>query len=70
MAELTSMLLRIVMLVVVKGVLLLGHVHSGESLVTLPSIHHVLLLKSILTIDSEIVYHSAGGRSGGRRRIV
>lgn len=69
MAELAAMLLRAVMLVVMERVLLLfRHVHGVESLMILSSIHHMLLLllESILAVDSKVVDHgSARRRSRG-----
>lgn len=52
------------MLIVMKGMLLFGHVHAGEPLMILSTIHHVLLLllETILPINSEVVNH------GGARR--
>jgi len=58
------------MLVLLIGMLLLGQMHAIEPLVVLSSIHHVLLLETILVVDAEVVNHGSAWRSGWRGRVV
>jgi len=57
-----SVLLGIVMLVLLIGMLLLWQMHAIEPLMILPPIHHMLLLETILTVDSKVVCHGIAGR--------
>lgn len=56
-----SMLLGIVMLILLIGMLLFRQVHAIEPLMILSSIHHMLLLEAILTVDSKVVCHRIAG---------
>lgn len=60
--KLTSMLLRMLMLVVMEGMLLLlllRKVDAGKPLMILSSVHQMLLLKSVLTVDSKVMDHGS-----------
>lgn len=47
------------MLVLLIGMLLFRQMHAIEPLVVLSSVHHVLLLKTILVVHAKVVYHGS-----------
>jgi len=55
-----SVLLRVVMLILLIGMLLFRQMHAIEPLVVLSSVHHMLLLETILlVVDAKVVYHGS-----------